>query len=154
MTQILELEPGDKILEIGAQSGCQAIVFSHIIPTVYSIEINEVLVSRARKDIENLGYTNIEVKITDGNYGWEEYGVLKIRNWRSIQPQRKLTPVISKALIDSRNFCRMVVLENYMVCSWKSEMGSYRFLLGKWKNYNMIIGNLRKAVLKIVIQSQ
>lgn len=73
MTQILDLDHGDKVLEIGTGSGYQAAVLSHITPNVYSIEIIEALGNRAKQDLEELGYSNINVKIGDGYYGWEEH---------------------------------------------------------------------------------
>lgn len=73
MTQTLSLEQGDKVLEIGTGSGYQAAVLSHITPHVYTIEIVEELGRRAKKDLTELGYTNIEMKIGDGYFGWEEY---------------------------------------------------------------------------------
>lgn len=74
MTQILELQPGDKVLEIGTGSGYQAAVLSHITPHVYSIEIIEELGNRAWEDLEELGYIPpIEIKTGDGYYGWEEH---------------------------------------------------------------------------------
>lgn len=72
MTQILNLDRGDKVLEIGTGSGYQAAVLSHITPEVYSIEIIEALGNRAKQDLSELGYSNIDVKIADGYYGWEE----------------------------------------------------------------------------------
>ncbi|MDX1665856.1 MAG: protein-L-isoaspartate(D-aspartate) O-methyltransferase [Saprospiraceae bacterium] len=73
MTEILDLEEGDKVLEVGTGSGYQASVLAEITPKVYSIEIIEALGKRARNDLKELGYTPIEVKIGDGYYGWEEH---------------------------------------------------------------------------------
>lgn len=73
MTQILALEPDDKVLEIGTGSGYQAAVLSHITPKVFSIEIIEALGNRAKNDFDELGYTNTAVKIADGYYGWKEH---------------------------------------------------------------------------------
>ena len=73
MTQTLNLEHGDKVLEIGTGSGYQAAVLSHITPNVYTIEIVEELGKRAKEDLTEIGYTNIEIKIGDGYYGWKEY---------------------------------------------------------------------------------
>lgn len=73
MTQTLNLEHGDKVLEIGTGSGYQAAILSHITPNVYTIEIIEALGMRAKKDLSELGYTNINLKIGDGYHGWEEY---------------------------------------------------------------------------------
>lgn len=73
MTEILNLEQGDKVLEIGTGSGYQAAVLSHITPNVYSVEIIEALGNRAIEDLEELGYTNVNVKIADGYHGWKEH---------------------------------------------------------------------------------
>jgi protein-L-isoaspartate(D-aspartate) O-methyltransferase len=73
MTQTLKLEHGDKVLEVGTGSGYQAAVLSHITPNVYTIEIVEALGKRAKQDLDELGYTNVEVKIGDGYYGWKEH---------------------------------------------------------------------------------
>jgi protein-L-isoaspartate(D-aspartate) O-methyltransferase len=73
MTQLLDLDADDKVLEIGTGSGYQAAVLAHLTPHVYSIEIIEALGQRARRDLQKLGYTPIEVKIDDGYYGWEEH---------------------------------------------------------------------------------
>lgn len=73
MTQTLNLEHGDKVLEIGTGSGYQAAVLSHITPNVYTIEIVEVLGKRAKQDLFEMGYTNINLKIGDGYFGWEEH---------------------------------------------------------------------------------
>lgn len=73
MTQILDLEEGDQVLEIGTGSGYQAAVLANITPNVYSIEIIEALGSRARYNLQDLGFSTIDLKIEDGYYGWEEY---------------------------------------------------------------------------------
>lgn len=73
MTQILNLEAGDKVLEIGTGSGYQAAVLAHITPNLYSIEIIEELGERARNDLQELGYESVDVKIADGYFGWEEH---------------------------------------------------------------------------------
>ncbi|WP_340103691.1 protein-L-isoaspartate(D-aspartate) O-methyltransferase [Rhodohalobacter sp. 8-1] len=73
MTQILDIEAGDKVLEIGTGSGYQAAVLAHITPNVYSIEIIEELGERARNDLQDLGYDSVTVKIADGYFGWEEH---------------------------------------------------------------------------------
>jgi protein-L-isoaspartate(D-aspartate) O-methyltransferase len=72
MTDLLALQPGDKVLEIGTGSGYQAAVLAELGVRVYSIEIIEPLGELARKNLAALGYDNIEVRIGDGYYGWEE----------------------------------------------------------------------------------
>lgn len=73
MTAMLELEPGEKVLEIGTGSGYQAAVLSEITPYVYTIEIVEELGKRAQNIFDSLGYTTIRTKIGDGYKGWPEY---------------------------------------------------------------------------------
>jgi len=74
MTELLELKPGDRVLEIGTGSGYQAAVLSELTPRVFSIEIIEELGKAAAERFASLGYATIETKIADGYYGWEEKG--------------------------------------------------------------------------------
>ncbi|MFP4041598.1 MAG: protein-L-isoaspartate(D-aspartate) O-methyltransferase [Bacteroidales bacterium] len=73
MTELLELEEGEKVLEIGTGSGYQAAVLSHITSEVYSIEIIEELAEQAKDNLQKQGYDSIKLKIGDGYKGWEEY---------------------------------------------------------------------------------
>jgi protein-L-isoaspartate(D-aspartate) O-methyltransferase len=72
MTDLLRLQPGDRVLEIGTGSGYQAAVLAELGMQVYSIEIIEPLGEQARTNLARLGYDDIEVRIGDGYYGWEE----------------------------------------------------------------------------------
>ena len=72
MTDLLELEPGQKVLEIGTGSGYQAAVLAELGMRVWSIEIIEALGLRAGKLHEKLGYDQVETSIGDGYYGWSE----------------------------------------------------------------------------------
>ncbi len=73
MTEQLELESGDKVLEVGTGSGYQAAVLSEITPHVFTIEIIEALAEQARERLRRLGYETIQVKHADGYFGWEEH---------------------------------------------------------------------------------
>jgi len=73
MTELLDLQPGDKVLEIGTGSGYQAAVLSELTPHVYTIEIVEELGRQARRRFEELGYHTIRTKIGDGYRGWPEH---------------------------------------------------------------------------------
>lgn len=73
MTQLLDLEAGEKVLEIGTGSGYQAAVLSELTPHVYTIEIVEPLGRQARARFDSLGYSTIETKIGDGYQGWKNY---------------------------------------------------------------------------------
>jgi protein-L-isoaspartate(D-aspartate) O-methyltransferase len=73
MTELLDLEPGDVVLEIGTGSGYQAAVLAELgYVQVYSIEIISELAERAAQDLVRLGY-DVQVKQGDGYYGWPEF---------------------------------------------------------------------------------
>jgi len=72
MTELLELEPGDKVLEIGTGSGYQAAVLSELTPHVFSIEILGALHRSASARLSELGYATVETRQGDGYYGWPE----------------------------------------------------------------------------------
>ncbi len=73
MTQLLEVDPDDRVLEIGTGSGYQAALLSELTPYVYSIEIIRDLAERAGETLTVLGYNTIKVRAADGYHGWEEY---------------------------------------------------------------------------------
>jgi protein-L-isoaspartate(D-aspartate) O-methyltransferase len=72
MTNLLNLEDKERVLEIGTGSGYQAAVLSHLAKEVYTIEIIDDLAEEARKQLERLGYKNVRVKSGQGSEGWEE----------------------------------------------------------------------------------
>jgi len=72
MTDLMQVEEGDRVLEIGTGSGYQAAVLAEVAGSVYSIEIIEPLGKQAGKLLESLGYRNVETKVGDGYYGWPE----------------------------------------------------------------------------------
>ena len=72
MTQSLEVNKDDKVLEIGTGSGYQAAVLAELVKEVYTIEIIKELSYTAEERLNNLGYENIKVKNADGYFGWEE----------------------------------------------------------------------------------
>lgn len=73
MTELLELKPGEKVLEIGTGSGYQAAVLAELGSVdVYSIEIVPELASNAAQLLQSLGYDNLSLKQADGYYGWAD----------------------------------------------------------------------------------
>jgi protein-L-isoaspartate(D-aspartate) O-methyltransferase len=72
MTEQLDPQPGDKVLEIGTGSGYQAAVLSPLVKDVYSIEILEPLGKSAQNTLKRLKYNNVHVKIGDGYQGWPD----------------------------------------------------------------------------------
>jgi protein-L-isoaspartate(D-aspartate) O-methyltransferase len=72
MTGLLDVEPGDKILEIGTGSGYQAAVLAEMGADVYSIEIIPELAERGREALARTGY-KVRTRVGDGYFGWEEH---------------------------------------------------------------------------------
>ncbi|MCM8782921.1 MAG: protein-L-isoaspartate(D-aspartate) O-methyltransferase [Candidatus Omnitrophica bacterium] len=72
MTELLELKPTDKVLEIGTGSGYQAAILAELVKEVYTIEIIDSLAKKAEDLLRELGYKNIKVKIGDGYFGWPQ----------------------------------------------------------------------------------
>lgn len=70
MTEMLNLQAGEKVLEIGTGSGYQAAILSELTPYVFTIEIVEPLAEQARERFNKLGYETIKTKIGDGYKGW------------------------------------------------------------------------------------
>jgi protein-L-isoaspartate(D-aspartate) O-methyltransferase len=73
MTEQLDPQPEDKVLEIGTGSGYQAAVLSPLVKEVYSIEIVEPLGTRAAATLRRLKYKNVFTKVGDGYLGWPEH---------------------------------------------------------------------------------
>jgi protein-L-isoaspartate(D-aspartate) O-methyltransferase len=73
MTETLDPQPTDKVLEIGTGSGYQAAVLSGLVREVYTIEIVAPLGQRAAKTLQRLHYTNVYCKVGDGYEGWPEH---------------------------------------------------------------------------------
>ena len=72
MTELLDLDGTEKVLEIGTGSGYQAAVLAEICDKVFSIEIVEPLAERAKKTLQSLGYDKVQVRAGDGYAGWPE----------------------------------------------------------------------------------
>lgn len=73
MTDLAEVGPDAKVLEIGTGSGYQAAVLAEIVDHVYTIEIVDALGRRAADTLARLGYDNVTVRIGDGYLGWPEH---------------------------------------------------------------------------------
>ncbi|HET8563752.1 MAG TPA: protein-L-isoaspartate(D-aspartate) O-methyltransferase [Candidatus Binatia bacterium] len=72
MTEVLEVKGTEKLLEIGTGSGYQTAVLARLAKEVFSIEIVPSLSESAKKVLEQLGFANIELRVGDGFFGWEE----------------------------------------------------------------------------------
>jgi len=71
-TDLLDLEPGHRVLEIGTGSGYQAAVLAELVGQVLTIEIVPALSEEAKARLAQLGYANVDVRIGDGHAGWPE----------------------------------------------------------------------------------
>jgi protein-L-isoaspartate(D-aspartate) O-methyltransferase len=72
MTELLNIQPTDRVLEIGTGSGYQAAILAQLAAQVYSIEIVPSLAARAEAVLRGLGYRNIHIRVGDGYLGWPE----------------------------------------------------------------------------------
>jgi protein-L-isoaspartate(D-aspartate) O-methyltransferase len=73
MTDLLDLQPDDTVLEIGTGLGYQTAILAELAGKVYSMEIVEELAGLARKRLDRLGYDNVMTCINNGYHGWSEY---------------------------------------------------------------------------------
>jgi len=72
MTELLELQDTERVLEIGTGSGYQAAVLAELCQKVYTVERVKMLADRARATLGRLGYTRVAIKVYDGTYGWKD----------------------------------------------------------------------------------
>jgi protein-L-isoaspartate(D-aspartate) O-methyltransferase len=72
MTQLLELNGSERVLEVGTGSGYQAAVLAELSSKVYTVERVKALADKARAVMDRLGYRGVAIKIYDGTYGWKE----------------------------------------------------------------------------------
>ena len=72
MTDLIRVNPGDKVLEIGTGSGYQAAVLAEMGVEVFSIEIIAPLAAEAAARLQGQGYDRVKTRRGDGYYGWEE----------------------------------------------------------------------------------
>lgn len=72
MTDLLDLQPTDIVLEVGTGLGYQAAILAELARHVYSVELIEELATDARQRLARRGITNIDVRIGDGRAGWPD----------------------------------------------------------------------------------
>jgi protein-L-isoaspartate(D-aspartate) O-methyltransferase len=73
MTEELDLENNDKVLEVGTGSGYQAAVLAEIVDKVYTLEIIPELAKSGKAHLRKAGYKNVIAKAGNGYFGWEEH---------------------------------------------------------------------------------
>jgi len=72
MTDALNLEDTERVLEVGTGSGYQAAILAELAKEVYTVERIAVLQEKAKKALDSIGYSNIDYKVGDGTKGWPE----------------------------------------------------------------------------------
>jgi protein-L-isoaspartate(D-aspartate) O-methyltransferase len=73
MTDLLDVKPDDVVLEIGTGLGYQSAVLAELADRVYTVEIIDELAQRAVQRLKREGYTNVEVRVRNGYFGWPEH---------------------------------------------------------------------------------
>lgn len=73
MTELLELYGDEKVLEIGTGSGYQTAILAELAEAVYTIDRIPELSQEAQQTLQQLGYKNIQLRISDGSVGWREF---------------------------------------------------------------------------------
>ena len=73
MTDLLDLQPSDRVLEIGTGLGYQAAILSALVSQVYSVEFIEELAEQAKERLVRQGCANVMLKLGNGFYGWPEH---------------------------------------------------------------------------------
>ncbi len=72
MTELADVQPGERVLEVGTGSGYQAAVLAELGAEVYSVERIGALAEQSAALLEELGYTKVHVRHGDGYAGWPE----------------------------------------------------------------------------------
>ncbi len=73
MTDLLDIEPHHRILEIGTGSGYQTAILAELADQVYTVEVVPPLGAQAKRVLDALGYENIHYRTADGHLGWPEH---------------------------------------------------------------------------------
>jgi protein-L-isoaspartate(D-aspartate) O-methyltransferase len=73
MTDLLRVEPGDRVFELGTGSGYQAAILAKLAKEVFTVDIVAPLGKQAAERLALLGFANVQVKVADGYYGWPEH---------------------------------------------------------------------------------
>ena len=74
MIDLLELEPTDRVLEVGTGLGYQTALLAELAEEVWSIDVVEEFSDAAAARLRGLGYDNVSVRVADGTRGWPEAG--------------------------------------------------------------------------------
>ncbi|HEX6864282.1 MAG TPA: protein-L-isoaspartate(D-aspartate) O-methyltransferase, partial [Thermoanaerobaculia bacterium] len=101
MTSLLDLDRGDRVLEVGTGTGYHAAILSRIAREVYSVEIDSTAASQARQRLSGLGYPNVFVRHGDGYQGWPDKGPFDAI-LLSVAPPRVPKPLIDQLRVGGK----------------------------------------------------
>ena len=73
MTDLLDIQPTDRILEVGTGLGYHAAILATLAREIYTVEIVEELGEQAQVRLDRMGFTNVELRIGNGEYGWPDF---------------------------------------------------------------------------------
>lgn len=141
MTEKLELQGHEKVLEIGTGSGYQAAILAELAQRVFSIERLPGLAYRANQALRKLGYTNVIVRVADGTLGWPDEapfdGIIVTAGAPKV-PQ----PLVDQLAMGGRLVVpvgdrlsqSLILVERVPEGIRKTDLGGVRFvdLVGKW----------------------
>jgi protein-L-isoaspartate(D-aspartate) O-methyltransferase len=122
MTELAAISPQAKVLEIGTGSGYQAAILGLLAKKVYTIEFFPELAQKARHLLQELGYTNIQVKAGDGYQGWAEhapYDAILV----TAAPDHIPQPLIDQLAINGKMLIPVGKWSQYLVILTKTEYG-------------------------------
>ena len=124
MTEALDPQPTDRVLEIGTGTGYQAAVLSLLVDEVDSIEIIPALGKAAEKRLKRLGYKNVKTKIGDGYLGWPERAPFD-KIILTCSPEKIPQPLVDQLKEGGGWSCRWAAaMSRRSPCSRKSRAGS------------------------------
>jgi len=145
MTELLEIGPQDRVLEIGTGSGYQTAILACLAKEVFTIELIPELSARAQTVLKELGFTNVQFLTGDGTVGWPEHAPYDAICVTAGAPQ--VPPSLQAQLADGGRLAipvgdlilqSLVLVERSGTRYNMRELGGCRFvpLLGKegWQN--------------------
>ena len=141
MTEILNLQGHEKVLEIGTGSGYQTAVLAELADRVFSMERFPSLAYRANQVLQKIGYKNVIIRVADGTMGWPEEapfdGIIITAGTPQI-PQ----PLLDQLAIGGRMVApvgdrfsqELILVESKSEAIRQTKLGAVRFvdLIGKW----------------------
>lgn len=102
MTEMAQVRPGDRVLEIGTGSGYQAAVLAVMGANVYTIEVDEPLAARTRDVLQVAGFGRVNLKIDDGYFGWADAGPFDAIIVTCAVPDRPPPPLVVQLKVGGR----------------------------------------------------